>query len=178
MKSLVTAFLLLGATASAQLLAPPPPEPAPEKPKAPDFGKWQVTQGRSHKDGSPTLAATLASDAPLHTDARDSIPTLVCRFKDKEIDAYIAFGNFVGSDSVKLLIIRGDQDPEEESWVVSEDGTIAFGPDDAISFMHSLAAVDKVTFRINRPNRDPIVVTFTPKGITAVIDAILKTAAK
>lgn len=174
MKRLLFLLLLTAATGSAQLLNPP----APPKPVAPDFGKWQVSTGHSHADGSPTLAATLSADAPLHSEEKEALPVLIFRFKDKAIDAYVAFGTFVGSDKAKILIIRGDTDPEEQTWILSDDGTIAFAPDDAIALMRSFEGCDKVTFRINRFNHDPVVVTFSPKGVAAVIDAVLKTAAK
>jgi hypothetical protein len=174
---LLLLLTLTAATASAQLLNPPAPAPAPAHP-APDFGKWQVSTGHSRADGSPTLAATLTADASIHAETKDSLPILIFRFKDKAIDAYVSFGTFVGDDRIKLLIIRGDTDPEEQTWVVSDDGTIAFAPDDAIALMRSFEGFEKVTFRINRDHHDPVVVTFSPKGVAAVIDAILKTAAK
>ena len=100
------------------------------------------------------------------------------RYRSGQTIAYVAFDTFLGDEAVDATVTFGSASAVHQKWPLSPDGRTAFVPGDALAFIRHLQKVDSFAIRIDRPKREPIVVSFSPMQTDLVIKALLAAGVK
>jgi len=139
-------------------------------------GRWSIDVTTSPVDDSQTVAGALLADTSIDSGFGQKQPTLILRYKEGRITAYVDFDIFLGSDSIDATVRYGKGSAEMETWSISTDSKAAFYMGDAMGFMKRLSKVDTFLIRVTPYNESPVTVTFSPGGVERVIEAIQKAA--
>ncbi len=100
--------------------------------------EWSLEE-RNAEGGPEVTAAVVAGDTAL-----------ILRCKDQNTEAAFSTKyNYLGSNSVNMLVRINDQEPTKEVWSASTNGRAAFAPD-AIAFISALPDNAKLVIRTTR----------------------------
>jgi len=135
-------------------------------------GKWKIKITTSPIDDSQIVIGSLDADTPIHTDFGESTPSLILRYKEGTVDAYISFDVFLGSEHIPATVRFGKESAVDQDWSISTDSKAAFFKDNVDAFMSHLARVDAFLIRITPYQESPVTASFSISGIGKVIDAI------
>ncbi|HVU35584.1 MAG TPA: hypothetical protein VHE61_19245, partial [Opitutaceae bacterium] len=135
-------------------------------------GKWSISAATHAADGSTTVSARLAADAPTASGFGNVVPQLVVRFKSGRVSAYILFDTYLGEGETAAKLTFGAGEPEIQRWPISDDGRAAFVAGDALAFVDRLKRVKTFSIEVTPRHAKPVTVRFTPTGIEAVMKAL------
>ena len=140
--------------------------------------RWQVETETSAVDDSVIVTATLYADESVRIGYSTGRPSLILRYKEGRISAFVVFDAFLGSDEIKATVRFGKEPAVTEEWNVSTDHKAAFVRGDAMAFIRKLAAVDSFLIRVTPYSESPVTVLFSPVGVDQIIPEIEKAAAQ
>jgi len=67
-------------------------------------GKWRIRVDTSPLDDSQTVVGSLSADNEIKVGYRTDTPTLIVRYKEGELEAYISYDAFLGSDGTEVTL--------------------------------------------------------------------------
>ncbi|MBL7836457.1 MAG: hypothetical protein JNM67_02975, partial [Bacteroidetes bacterium] len=143
---------------------------------APFTGKWQVTTSKSEFDNSTTVALSLEAESFIEGWLTTTLPTLVLRCKEKEIDVYVNIGTQTnveyGLYDAATVRVRFDQDQAFKTVAnESTDGDALFFQDPHEMIIAMLKS-NEMVFGFTPFNADPAVTTFDLRGLKDVIEPL------
>jgi len=136
-------------------LEKPDPESLPK-------GAWRVSVETNPLDDTLTYFASLEASSP----ARDA-PSLSVRCKSGELDVYISWEDFLGTDSQRVTFRFGKQAAESSYWSISSDNTATFATNPK-GFLRRLKYVESAVAQTTPYNDSPVTAVFNLEGIQAV----------
>ena len=115
------------------MASPPflPPSPSAET----GATKWNMSTEQSPVDDSQTIILRLTAEEDVGTGFKSSRPVLIIRYKESELEAYIAFGFFIGTEGTEVTTRIGKDAPKTRSWSTSSDYKAVFVPGDVRAFI-------------------------------------------
>lgn len=143
-------------------------------------GYWSIDRSVSPIDDSVTINAYLASENKVSTRLSQNNLALIVRYQEGELNAFISFRNFMGSDAIDTTM-RFDREPAFEiSLTNSTDHTAGFIPR-PWRFIEKLAKTNSLTVRATPYGESPVTVTFNVAGFSDLLpqfEAASKTGEK
>ena len=137
-------------------------------------GKWGISTDVSPIDDSKTVICRLEADESVRVGYDTIKPTMILRYKERELEAYIVYDTFLGSDSIPVTLRFGKGNAESATWSISTDHKATFIRGDIAQFINRLERVDSFIVRLTPYGESPVTVSFSPKGVDKVKDAIRK----
>lgn len=135
-------------------------------------GKWRITTDVSPIDDSKSIFCFLEADSSVQVGYDTIKPTLVIRYKEGELDGYITYDVFLGSDTISATLRFGKEGAEQATWGISTDHKAAFIRGDIGYFINRLERVNSFIVRLTPYGESSVTVSFSPQGIGAVKQAI------
>lgn len=91
------------------------------------------------------------------------------RYKERELNVYVTFGSYLGSDSTVVTLRLGQSAAKQEKWSLSTDGKAIFCPTDDRAFVDQLLQNDRLVIRITPFGESPVTATFDLTGLSEAI---------
>ena len=136
-------------------------------------GNWRITTDVSPIDDSRSVFCFLDADESVKVGYNTIKPTLIIRYKEGELDGYISYDTFLGSDTITATLRFGKGSAEQATWGISTDHQAAFIRGDVANFVNRLERVDSFIVRVTPYGESPVTVSFSPQGIDEVKKAIV-----
>lgn len=137
--------------------------PQSEKVPTKNIGKWRVTSSKNPIDDSKTAVASLEATGDRSKWGKSI--SLILRCQSGKTEAYIAWGDYLGSDSVAVLTRIGKSEAQSKEWSISSDKTATFYHGDAIAFIENLAKEKNFVAQATPYNENPKTAIFDLTGI-------------
>lgn len=142
----------------------------------PFTGKWQVATSKSEFDNSTTVALSLEAESFIEGWLTTTLPTLVLRCQEREIDVFINIGTQsdveYGLYEKATVRVRFDQNQAFET-VTSESTTgEALFFRDPYQMIIAMLRSNEMVFGFTPFNADPAVTTFDLRGLKNVIEPL------
>lgn len=173
----LSAFTRVAACAAALLTAGAgrgAPANSPSSPKADPAARWEMSVQTSPRDGTRAITAKLPADAPIASGFDHVTPTLVLRYQAGRASAFVLFDTFLGNGAqIAARVTFGGEEPQSETWAISNDSRAAFPPGDALKFIDRLKRSEHFSLRVEPHKGQPVTAAFTTTGVDVVIKALL-----
>lgn len=137
-------------------------------------GNWRITTDVSPLDDSKSVFCFLDADASVRVGYDTIKPTLIIRYKEGELDGYISYDTFLGSDTISVTLRFGTESAEQATWGISTDHKAAFIRGDIGHFLNRLGRVDSLIVRVTPYSESPVTISFSPQGIDKIKEAIIE----
>jgi type VI secretion system protein VasI len=150
-------------------------------PPDPEIGKWRIREDTSPIDDSKSIFCSLDSDDSIGFGYSRNTPTLIVRYKESSLDAFINFETYLGSDNPEVTVRYGKEPASREEWSISTDNKAAFVTGDIQLFLDKLAEIEKFIVRLTPYGESPMTASFSTHGADKVrerIQEIIKEANK
>ena len=138
-------------------------------------GKWRISTDVLPIDDSKTVICLLDADESVRVGYDTIKPTMIVRYKEGELEAYITYDTFLGSDSIAVTLRFGKGGAENATCSISTDHKATFIRGDIGQFINRLERVNSLVVRLTPYRERPVTVSFSPNGIDKVKDAIRDT---
>ncbi len=135
-------------------------------------GKWKTKIETNPIDDSETVILLLEADEGRTK--FNKTPALIIRCKSDEIQIYISWNDYLGSEAYVLTRL-GKQIAETDEWGLSTDNSATFYPGNPLSFIKSLLKVDTFIAQVTPYNESPVTAVFDVKGFNVVVKPLLDT---
>jgi type VI secretion system protein VasI len=135
-------------------------------------GNWQLREDVSPIDDTRSVSGYLEADAPQKIGYRTITPTLIVRYKEKKLSAFINYGAFMGSDTVEVTIRYGKEEPMTQEWDDSTDHKAIFAPGDGAYLVRKIKEVPSFVVRVTPYGESPVTASFSTAGIEALMAKI------
>lgn len=153
------------------------PETGAEK-KTEGKGKWKVTINTSPVDDSKTVTASLDANESVKTSLGEERPTLIVRFKEGKLSAYVYYGLYLGVDEIPVTLRFGSEKAVNEKWDMASSHKAVFVAGSVSQFLQNLKNSESFLIRLTPFGESPVTSTFSTEGVTSVVDSILGAAGK
>ena len=140
--------------------------------KASQDGNWSISTDTSPIDDTKTVVCRLEADSSVHVGYDTVRPTLIIRFKEGELEAYINYGIFLGTESIPVTMRFGRGEAIQSTWSISTDNEATFITGNISAFLQRLEREDSFIVRLTPYGESPITVSFSLQGIQRVKEAI------
>jgi len=137
-------------------------------------GLWKVSTERSKIDDSTAVTALLSASEPIGIRYKQATPTLVARCKEGELDFYISWGIFIGSNGHEVTTRLDAEAANSDTWDVSTDHTATFYAGERKPWFEALAGAKKLVVRTTPFGESPVITSFNVSGFANVRPALLK----
>lgn len=130
-----------------------------------DTGNWVVDVETSPIDDSKTVfMSNLATDSS-RVGYRDVRPSVHLRCQEGQLDFYISWNVFIGTDSALVTMRFGKNDAYDESWSISTNNKATFArhPDIKLRFLEK---ADTFLARVTPYSENPILAEFDIEGLS------------
>ena len=131
-------------------------------------GAWKVEEQTNPLDDSKTVFLALVAAEGRSGLLREP-PTLVLRCKSGQVEAYIDWSNYMGSDASSVTSRIGSEPPVERSWGHSTDNRATFYPDDPVKLLEALLSVDRFVAQATPYSESPVTAVFLLRGLDKAI---------
>ena len=131
------------------------------------YGKWQVTEDVNPLDDSRTVFAVLIADEG-RSRMGDEV-TLVLRCMSGQLETFIGWNGYMGSDRPRVTTRIGIEDPQTDRWSLSSDNTATFFPGDPRGFIYRLFSAERLVAQATPYSESPITAVFDLTGISDVV---------
>jgi type VI secretion system protein VasI len=135
-------------------------------------GNWRISTDVSPIDDSKTVVCILDADASVQVGYNTIKPSLIVRYKEGGLNAYVNYGTFLGSDNIPVTLRFGKGNAESTTWSISTDNKAAFISGNVAQFVNRLESVDSLIVRLTPYSENPVTISFSPNGIDKVKEAI------
>jgi len=126
---------------------------------------WQLRTDVSPIDDSKSYFLSREATEPVGSGFMSSTPTLMVRYKERELEVYVTFGTYLGSDSTPVTVRMGTSPASQEEWGLSTDGKAIFCPTDDSAFVDQLLQNDRLVIRLTPFGESPVTATFDLTGL-------------
>lgn len=155
---------LLNGSISLDAVGDCPPSPTETPQPVGVTGAWIVGEiERDPLTDEPTAAAGLFAE-----DENGVGLVIRCR-PGKETEAFINWGEYLGSDPPRVTTRLDDDEPKERTWNASTDSRSTFYPLDPIEFIESLFGRRRLVAQTTPFNEAPKTVVFTLAGVEEAV---------
>lgn len=127
---------------------------------------WQLRTDVSPIDDSNSYFLSRDATEPVGSGFMSSTPTLMIRYKERELEVYVTFGEYLGSDSTPVTVRLGASPARQEEWGLSTDGKAIFCPTDDRAFVDQLLRNDRLVIRLTPFGESPVTATFDLTGLS------------
>ena len=153
---------------------------AKNAPSQQSTGAWHVSESKSEMTDERTVVLSLRASSSLRGDFGPLWPTLIVRCRENEVEAYVNVGMVLdggeyGGSPVRLRWDEGD--PVEATWSRSSDYQAVFA-DDPPALLAGLMGHSKFRLEVHPYDKAGIVVTFAPRGISALVPLVSRACPK
>ena len=131
-------------------------------------GGWIVRQDTNPLDDSKTVVLALTASEG-RSGLLHEAPTLILRCKSSEVEAYIAWNNYMGSDASLVTSRIGTEPPEQMEWTHSTDEKSTFYPGDVTKLIQSLLTVDRLVAQATPYSESPVTAVFVVTGLANAV---------
>lgn len=139
--------------------------------------QWQVSEGSSPMDGSPTVVLSLPSQGNIQGWLESEHPDLIIRCQENKAEIYVVTGTSAsveyGSDAHTVRLRFDEEKPITQHWSASTDGKALFAPN-AINLAKQLNNHSKFTFQFTPFQANPAIAVFELDGIDKHIGEVKK----
>ena len=135
-------------------------------------GNWRITTDVSPIDDSKSVFCSLDADASVRVGYDTITPTLIIRCKEGELEGYITYDTFLGSDTISATLRFGTESAEQATWGISTDHEAVFIRGGIGHFVNRLGRVDSLIVRVTPYGENPVTISFSPQGIDKIKEAI------
>ncbi len=143
-----------------------------------DSGKWVVSRSISPIDDSSSITAILHSENDVPTGIDRAPLSLIVRHKEGDLDIYINFGNFMGSDTIDATL-RYDREPAfSEALSISSDKTAGFFRAKLWTIARKFGTSERLVVRATPYNESPVTVEFDLRGFDGILRLINENAVR
>lgn len=97
--------------------------------------------------------------------SHDAKTALIIRCDDGEVDIFVVFDDYLGSDSILVTSRVDKQKPVKGFWSISTDSQAAFYPINQKKLLRELFAASQFVIRATPYNENPKTLIFDVKGI-------------
>ena len=143
---------------------------------APFTGKWQISTGISAFDNSTTVALFLEAEDYIDGWLTTTLPTLVLRCKEGDINVYVKVGTQsdveYGLYDAATVRVRFDQNQAFETVANESTNGEALFFQDPHEMIIAMLKSNEMVFGFTPFNADPAVTTFDLSGLANVIDPL------
>lgn len=129
------------------------------------FSDWIVDISESPLDDSKEVSVMRV---PNDYETRRGTTALIIRCKRNTTDAYVTWGEYLGSDNMKVSYRIDKENPKSVWWNAAVDGRASFIPK-PISFIKSLEGKESIYIEAEKYRGDRVSATFDISGIEEVI---------
>ena len=130
-------------------------------------GKWSVRRAVSPMDDSKTLRVLLFSENKVNTSGGSGRLSLIVRYLEGDLDAFVNFNNFMGSDPIRCTLRFDSEEAFEETLDISTDSTGGFFRGSVWEFLEKLSNSKRLLIRALPYNSNPITAEFDVSGFEA-----------
>ncbi|MBL7114695.1 MAG: hypothetical protein ISS35_02925 [Kiritimatiellae bacterium] len=130
---------------------------------------WKIRTDISAIDDSKSYFLSRAAEEPIGSGIFSSTPTLMIRHKEGDLEVFIGFGTYLGSDSITVTHRMGSNPAQHEEWGLSTDGKSIFCPVDAVAFVGQLLVSNRLVVRLTPYGESPVTSTFDLSGLPEAI---------
>ncbi len=134
---------------------------------------WEVVTETSPVDDSKSVFLINYAQEPVIAGYEEVRPALHLRCLEGEPSAYISWGTFIGTDSVKLTTRYDSYDAQEETWDISTDNTATFSSKPVLVISY-LGHADRFLARVTPYGENPVIATFDVSGLSDVVEPLKK----
>ena len=150
----------------------PTKTPKPTLTPLPQTGEWETTKSLDPLTDKPSITAVLKANDKQRLG-------LILRCKNGEVDLFITWGDYLGSDDPKVTWRIDDERPKTRSWSLSTNKAGTFYPSmiNGITpgaFIAQLAAADRFVVQVTPYNEGPVTAVFDLKGIDVIAPQVLE----
>ena len=146
----------------------------PSSPTTPaDSPGWKLRTDTSPIDDSKSYFLSRDAEEPIGSGFMRSTPTLIIRHKEGDLEVYITFGKYLGSDKSTVTVRLGSSPATQSEWGLSTDGRAIFYPGDDASFVRQLMANDRLVVRLTPFGESPVTATFILDGLREAIQPMI-----
>ena len=149
----------------------------PASPASPDMASvpeepagWQLRTDTSPIDDSKSYFLSRDADEPIGSGFMSSTPTLMIRHKEGNLEVYITFGTYLGSDTTMVTTRIGSSSATQREWGLSTDGKAIFCPTDDAEFVRQLLANDRLVIRLTPYGESPVTSSFDLTGLAEAME--------
>lgn len=130
---------------------------------------WQLRTDTSPIDDSKSYFLSRDAEDPIGSGFMSSTPSIMIRYKEGDLEVYITFGTYLGSDSTMVTTRLGSSPATQREWGLSTDGKAIFCPTDNAQFVRQLLANDRLVIRLTPFGESPVTSTFDLTGLSEAI---------
>ncbi len=130
---------------------------------------WQLRTDVSPIDDTKSYFLSRTAQEPIGSGFMRSTPTLMIRYKERELEVYVTFGTYLGSDKTVVTVRIGESTARQEEWGLSTDGKAIFCPTDDRAFVDQLIQNDRLVLRLTPFGESPVTATFDLTGLSEAI---------
>ncbi len=130
---------------------------------------WHLRTDTSPIDDSKTYMLMREADEPVGSGFKKHTPSLIIRHREGDLEVYITFGSYLGSETTIVTVRLGNLPPLESKWWLSTDGKAIFCPTDNAAFVRQLLEHEKLVIRLTPFGESPVTATF---DLTRLSEAI------
>ena len=135
-------------------------------------GNWRISTDVSPLDDSKSVFCFLDADESVQVGYDTIKPTLIIRYKEGELDGYISYDTYLGTDTISVTFRFGKESAEQATWGISTDREAAFIRGDIGHFVNRLERVDSLIVRLTPYGESPVTISFSPQGVDEIKKAI------
>ncbi len=95
-------------------------------------------------------------------------PRLILRCRSSKTEAYINWDNYI-ADRTLVTYRIGSEEARRKVWPTSTNNTVTFYPDNDVTFIKSLLAVDRFVARVVPHNEGPVTAVFNLAGLEVAV---------
>lgn len=131
------------------------------------IGKWIVSSENNPIDDSTTVTLFVRADSG--NTKFDNSTSMAVRCKTGEIEVYISWGHYLGSDNSHNVLVRvGKSKAEKSKWGLSTDRKGTFHPNPK-AFLKSMLAETSLVAQTIPYNESPVIAVFNIEGINNAV---------
>lgn len=136
-------------------------------------GKWDVQDERNPIDDTRTVVLRLAADSG--TNKWNKPIALYIRCKSNQTEMYIAWNDYLGMDTSRVVTRVGTLKAETKSWQNSTDNQATFYPGSPIGAIKTMMQHEAFVAQVTPYNESPVTATFDLRGLTNAITPLRET---
>ena len=129
-----------------------------------DKGNWRVEVETSPIDDSKTVVVSTPSTEKIKARYGFVEPILFLRCKEGELNMYIHWGTFIGTQDAYLTLRFGTEEAYDEAWSTSTSRKATFAPNPAAK-IRGLERVEKFLARVTPYGENPVLASFDTTGL-------------
>jgi hypothetical protein len=135
-----------------------------EKPRG-----WRLRTDISPIDDSKSYFLSRDAEEPIGSGFMENTPSIIIRHREGELDVYIAFGTYLGSEGIMVTTRLGSSPATQREWDVSIGGETIFYPKDNAKFVRQLMANDRLVVRLTPFGKSRVTSIFDLTGLSEAI---------